>query len=208
MSGSRSPGSAPCDGQTVERTNSHAVTQGAVLGGDARGFIESSMVAATTFPFSRGGAVGQRASAESGADAGSAPNLRLAASRRDGPWGHACTDYFHVALRHRAGPDGLYRRRQRHRWKSQSHADGARSRDGADQSDQRRRRSARHRGRSICRTHQSGVRNRRKQHAIVHRRQGQRIRLLLLGAGPPRSRDGRTHPGVAGSAGRRGDDSS
>ena len=52
------------------------------------------------------------------------------------------------------------------------------------------------------------VLNRRKQHAIVHGRQGRRIHLLLLGAGPSRGRDGGAHPSSAGGKSRCGGDSS
>jgi nitrite reductase (NO-forming) len=65
-----------------------------------------------TFTFSRSGRIDKPVSAETGTGAGSDPSVPLAPSRRNGTWGHACTYYFHPALRDRAGPDGLYRRRR------------------------------------------------------------------------------------------------
>src|SRR5262252_6183840 len=111
----------------VKKDESDADVERAVVRGNSRGMHPSSL-GATALTFS---------AAHGGAGASSTPKSRLASSR-DGTRGYARSDHFHAALRDRTGPDGLSRRRRRHRRQGQSDAGGAWRRDRADQLDQRR----------------------------------------------------------------------
>src|SRR5262249_20710973 len=93
------------DGAAVKKDGFNADVESAAVRSNSRGMRTSSLgPTALTFSAARVGA--------GAADARSTPNLRLASRRRAGTRGYARADYLHAALRDRAGPDGLSRRRR------------------------------------------------------------------------------------------------